>query len=294
MSFASAWRDFLEVIKFEHTIFALPFAYLGMVLAAGGWPGWSHFIWITVAMAAARTLGMAANRLADRFLDARNPRTAQRPLVSGSVSPRTVWIGAALAAGVLALSAWALGPLPFRLLPGAYLLLIGYPFSKRFTNLSHFVLGFTDGLAPMGAWAAVRGSLFTWADAPAWILLAIVTTWIGGFDLMYACQDVEFDRQENLYAVPAHYGVAFALRLSAVAHALTTVLLVGLGHLMNLSWPYWVGVTMTAALLAYEHAIVRPDDLSRIDFAFFQINGIISLTLFIATSAALWLSPAHF
>lgn len=293
MSFASAWRDFLEVIKFEHTIFALPFAYLGMVLAAGGWPGWWHLLWITVAMAAARTLGMAANRLADRLLDARNPRTATRPLVSGSVSPKTVWIGGALAALILAGAAVALGPLPTRLLPGAYLFLIGYPFTKRFTVLSHFILGFTDGLAPMGAWAAIRGSLFAWADAPAWLMLAIVTTWIGGFDLMYACQDVDFDRRENLHAVPARYGVAFALRLSAFAHALTTLLLIGLGLVMDLGWPYWIGVALTSGLLAYEHAIVRPDDLSRLDFAFFNINGVISLTLFFATSAALWLSPTY-
>lgn len=293
MSVRAAWRDFLEVIKFEHTVFALPFAYLGMVLAAGGWPGWREFLLITLAMAAARTLGMSANRLADRFIDARNPRTANRPLVSGTVPPATVWVGAIGAALVLALSAWALGPLPFRLLPGALVFLIGYPFTKRFTVLSHLILGFTDGLAPMGAWAAVRGSLFSWGDTPAWLLLAIVTTWIAGFDLIYACQDVDFDRSEGLHAVPALYGVAAALRFSAVLHALTTILLVALGALMGLAWPYWFGSAITAGLLAYEHAIIEPDDLSRLDIAFFNINGIISLTLFITTSTALYLSPAH-
>lgn len=291
MSLASAWRDFLEVIKFEHTVFALPFAYLGMILAASGWPGWEDFAWITIAMASARTLGMAANRLADRYLDARNPRTARRPLVSGAVSPGTVWLGAALTTGTLALSAWRLGPLTFRLLPGALVFLVGYPFTKRFTSLSHLVLGFTDGLAPMGAWAAVRGSLFTAADAPAWLLLAIVTAWIGGFDLMYACQDVEFDLKEELHAIPARYGVPLALRLSAIAHALTTILLVALGILLGLGWPYWLGIALAAGLLAYEHAIVHPDDLSRIDIAFFNINGIISLTLFFSTSLALLISP---
>ena len=147
-------RDFLELIKFEHTIFALPFAYLGMILAAGGWPTLAQFVWITVAMAAARTLAMGMNRIADRFIDARNPRTANRPLVTGRISLNTAWVGTLVAALVLTLAAWQLGPLPLRLLPGALLLLIGYSFSKRFTWLSHFILGLTDGLAPIGAWVA--------------------------------------------------------------------------------------------------------------------------------------------
>ncbi len=280
-------RDFLELIKFEHTVFALPFAYLGMLLAADGWPSWPQFIWITIAMAAARTLAMSSNRLADRRIDARNPRTAHRPLITGTVAPSTVWIGAILSTGILALAAFALGPLPFRLLPGALVFLIGYPFTKRFTILSHFILGFTDGLAPMGAWAAIRGSLFSSTDLPAWFLLAIVTLWIGGFDLMYACLDVEFDQREGLHAIPARYGVGLALRLSAASHALTTVLLLLLGLLMGLSWPYWAGTVLVGFLLAYEHAIIFPHDLSRLDLAFFNINGIISLTLFAATVAAL-------
>ena len=174
-------RDFLEFIKFEHTIFALPFAYLGMLLAAQGWPNWSQFFWITIAMVAARTLAMGSNRIADRWIDSRNPRTAQRPLITGSISLQTAWIGTAISALVLALAAWQLGPLTFILLPGAYLFLIGYSFTKRFTWLSHFVLGFTDGLAPVGAWVAIRGSLFTADDLPAWILLGVVTFWIAGF-----------------------------------------------------------------------------------------------------------------
>ena len=185
-------RDFLELIKFEHTIFALPFAYLGMLLAAGGWPTFSQFFWITVAMAAARTVAMGFNRIVDRGIDAHNPRTYNRPLVTGSISLRTAWTGTLLAALLLALAAWMLGPLPFLLLPGAFFFLFVYSYTKRFTWLSHFILGFTDGLAPMGAWAAIRGSLFTPEDLPAWILLAVVTLWIGGFDLIYACQDVDF------------------------------------------------------------------------------------------------------
>lgn len=282
-------RDFLELIKFEHTIFALPFAYLGMLLAAQGWPTWRQFLWITAAMAAARTLAMGANRLADRWIDARNPRTANRPLITGAISARTVVAGSLLAAGLLALAAWQLGPLPFKLLPGAYLFLVGYSFTKRFTWLTHFFLGFTDGLAPVGAWAAIRNSLFTPADLPAWILLATVTLWIGGFDLIYACQDVDFDRREGLRSVPARYGVATALHLSALAHGLTVGLLVWLGVTTGLGWPYWLGLLAVAALLAWEHLLVRPDDLSRLDVAFFNVNGFISMTLFFSILVSLLL-----
>lgn len=283
-------RDFLELIKFEHTIFALPFAYLGMLLAAGGWPGFGQFFWITVAMAAARTVAMGFNRIADRLIDARNPRTARRPLVTGAITLRTAWGGTLIALLVLALAAWQLGPLPLRLLPGALLFLFGYSFTKRFTWLSHFVLGFTDGLAPMGAWAAVRSSLFTPADLPAWILLGVVTTWIGGFDLIYACQDVTFDRQDGLHSFPARFGVPAALWVSAGAHLITAGLLVWLGILMALGWPYWAGLLVACALLFWEHWLVRPDDLSKIDLAFFNLNSYISLTLFAAILGSIYLS----
>lgn len=282
-------REFLELIKFEHTVFALPFAYLGMLLAARGWPAWSEFLWITVAMASARTLAMGTNRLTDRWIDARNPRTANRPLIRGTLALRTAWIGTALSAIILAIAAWQLGPLPFRLLPGAYLFLIGYSFTKRFTWLSHFIVGFTDGLAPMGAWAAIRGSLFTVADLPAWILLAVVTLWIGGFDLIYACQDTNFDRQEGLQSIPARYGVATALHLSTLSHILTLVLLVILGYLLALGWPYWLGLVVVAGLLVWEHMLVKPDDLTNINVAFFNINSYISITLFLSILISLYL-----
>ncbi len=282
-------RDFLELIKFEHTIFALPFAYLGMLLAAGGWPSWPQFFWITLAMAAARTLAMGFNRIADRAIDARNPRTHRRPLVTGAISARTAWGGTLIAAAILTLSAWMLGPLPFRLLPGAMLFLLGYSFTKRFTWLSHFILGFTDGLAPAGAWAAVRGSIFTLDDLPAWLLTAIVTLWIGGFDLIYACQDIEHDRRDRLHAIPARFGPAFALRLSAICHVATVLLLAALGWFMRLAWPYWLGILVTAALLTWEHRLVKPDDFSKIDVAFFNINSYISLALFAAVLGALYL-----
>lgn len=286
MGSLSRIRAFLDLIKFEHTIFALPFAYLGMVLAAEGWPNLPTFLWITIAMAAARTLGMGANRLADRWIDARNPRTAGRPLVTGAASPATAWTGTILAALVLALAAWLLGPLPFRLLPGAYVFLILYAFTKRWTLFSHLMLGMTDALAPLGAWAAIRGSLTQPSDLPAWVLYVVVTLWIGGFDLIYAIQDIEVDRRDGLHSFPARYGIAAALRLSAVAHALVTVLLVLLGLLLRLSAPYWVGLAVSAALLAYEHAIVRPNDLSRLNVAFFNVNGVISVTLFVGTMLA--------
>lgn len=283
-------KDFLEFIKFEHTIFALPFAYLGMVLAANGWPTWYQFAWITIAMASARTLAMGTNRLADRWIDAQNPRTANRPLIQGTISVRNALIGTIISGIVLAIAAWQLGPFTFRLLPGAYLFLIGYSFTKHFTWLSHFILGFTDGLAVMGAWAAIRGSLFTYDDLPAWILLATVTLWIGGFDIIYACQDVQFDRQNGLQSIPARFGIPFALRLSSICHFLTVLLLLGLGLILGFGWLYWIGMTIIVALLIWEHLLVKPDDLSNINIAFFNINGYISITLFLSILGSIYLN----
>lgn len=282
-------RDFLELIKFEHTIFALPFAYLGMLLAADGWPHWSQVLWITMAMAAARTVAMGANRLADRLLDARNPRTANRPLVTGRITLRTAWAGTVIAGLILTLAAWRLGPLPLRLLPIALVFLIGYAFTKRVSWLSHYVLGFTDGLAPVGAWVAVRGSLCAPTDLPAWLLLGAVTFWIGGFDLIYACQDVDVDRACGLHAIPARFGVPTALRLSAWSHLVTVGLLIAVGVVAGLVWPYAVGLAIVSALLLTEHALVSPGDLSRLNTAFFHINSAISLTLFAGVALALML-----
>ncbi len=281
-------RAFLDLIRFEHTIFALPFAYLGMVLAAGGLPTFHQFFWITVAMAAARTLAMSFNRLADRHIDARNPRTAQRPIQTGKISVRTVVIGSIVSLLVLTIAAWQLGPLTLKLLPGAVVFLLGYAYAKRLTWLSHFILGFTDGLAPLGAWAAVRGSLFTLADLPAWLLLFTVTFWIGGFDLIYACQDTEFDRAERLHSVPAKWGNAVALRMAQVCHLLTVGLLIAIGAVMNLGGVYLIGVVIVAGLLIYEHSLVKPNDLSKVNVAFFNVNGYISITIFVATLIALY------
>jgi 4-hydroxybenzoate polyprenyltransferase len=279
---------FFDLVKFEHTVFALPFAYLGMVLAAGGWPGWGKFIWITVAMVAARTLAMSANRLADRELDARNPRTASRPLPRGRISSWAVVAYIVASLIVLIVAAWQLNPLCLLLLGGALVFLLGYHYTKRFTWLSHWVLGFTDGLAAPGAWIAVRGSIFTFADLPVWLLLAAVTFWIGGFDLIYACQDVQVDRRDRLRSVPADFSVATALTLARICHALTLVLLAGVGLTMSLGWPYWAGLAAVAAMLVYEHSLVSPDDLSRLNVAFFNMNGYISITVFAATLLSLW------
>jgi 4-hydroxybenzoate polyprenyltransferase len=283
-------RTFLEMIKFEHTVFALPFAYLGMLLAAGGWPGWWKFVWITVAMAAARTAGMSLNRLIDRQIDARNPRTANRPIQTGKLSTQAVAVGAIISLVILGIAAWQLHPVAFYLFPGALLFLVGYPYTKRFTWLSHFILGFTDGLAPAGAWVAIRGTFWKFSDLPAWLLLAALTVWIGGFDLIYACQDVNFDRREGLHSIPVRFGVPFALRLAQICHGLTVALLAAVGVWFQLGWPYWIGLTAIAVLFVWEHSLVKPHDLSKVNLAFFNVNGYISLTIFAAAVVAVWLA----
>jgi len=280
-------RLFLELIKFEHTIFALPFAYLGTILAAGGLPTFHQFFWVTVAMASARTLAFAVNRLADRRFDATNPRTAKRPSVTGALNSRTITIFAVLSLLILALAAALLNPLTLLLFPGAVVFLLGYSYTKRFTKYCHWVLGFTDGLAPMGGWIAVRGSAFTAEDLPAWLLLFAVTFWIAGFDVIYACQDVEHDQREGLYSWPSRTSIASALLMAKVNHALTILLLIALGLVAGLGWPYWIGLVITAGLLYYENSIVKPDDLSRINVAFFNINSYIAVTLFVGTFLAL-------
>jgi 4-hydroxybenzoate polyprenyltransferase len=283
-----AIRSFFDFIKFEHTLFALPFAYLGMLLAAHGWPGWFKFIWITVAMVAARTLAMALNRLIDLKQDELNPRTSKRPLVTKKITLKTAWIGTTIAGLILVFAASQLGPLPLKLLPVAVIFLTGYSYTKRFTWMSHFILGFTDSLAPMGAWVAVSGSLFTRGDLPAWLLGAIVTFWIGGFDLIYACQDIDFDRLQHLYSIPACFGISPALILSTLSHAITLFLLFYLGQYLGLSWPYWIAFGITLLLLFLEHLLVKPDNLTHLNLAFFNINSVISICLFLGILGSLY------
>ena len=277
----TAVRHFLDAIKFEHTVFALPFAYVAMVLAADGWPGWRTLLWVTLAMAGARTLAMAVNRLADRFIDAANPRTARRHLPAGLLTPAQV-AGAAVAAGaLLLLSAYMLNPLCLALAPLAVLFLVGYSYTKRFTWLSHWILGFTDGIAAAGGWIAVRGAF----APPVYVLWFALTVWIAGFDLIYACQDVEFDRRTGLHSVPARFGIPAALATARVCHVLTIAAFALLGWMMGLGWLYWLGVAVVAGLLIYEHSLVSPGDLSRLDVAFFNVNGYIAVILFLSVIA---------
>jgi len=266
---------FLEAIKFEHTIFALPFAYVGMLLAAGGLPSAGKAAWITVAMGGARTFAMALNRLIDREIDARNPRTANRALPRGLLSSGEMTTYALLAGAVLVIAAWQLNPLCLALLPGAVVLLAGYPYTKRLTWLCHLVLGAAIGLAPVGAWTAVTATV----DPRSLILWLAVGMWIAGFDVLYACQDVEIDRAQGLSSIPARFGIAAALRISAALHVVTVAALVWIGGVTGLGVVYWLAVLVAAALLVYEHSLLKPHDLSRLNLAFFNVNGYIALIL---------------
>jgi 4-hydroxybenzoate polyprenyltransferase len=277
-------RLFLDAIKFEHTVFALPFAYVSMVLAARGWPGWRLVLWVTVAMTGARTCAMAANRLVDRATDAQNPRTAGRHLPRGLIRAGEMAALAVGAAAVLLLAAWRLNPLCLALSPLALLFLVGYSYTKYFTWASHWVLGFTDGIAAAGGWIAVTGRF----EPPAFVLWFAVTVWIAGFDLLYACQDVDFDRAHRLYSVPARFGVPAALALARVNHALTALALAALGLMIPLGPLYWVGWGAVVGLLVYEHSLVSSRDLSRLDMAFFNVNGYIAVIVFAAAVSGLW------
>ncbi len=280
-------RTVLEMIKIEHTLFALPFALLGMVLAADGWPAWRVLGWILVAMVAARSAAMAFNRLADRRIDAVNPRTRGRALPAGLVTPG--WVAGFVAVNglLLVVAAWRLNPLALACSPLALAVLLGYSYTKRFTWASHLVLGLALGGAPLGAWIAVRGSV---APTP-FLLTAVVLLWVAGFDVLYALQDRDFDRTRGLFSVPARFGVAAALWISALLHAAMLGLLAALPAVYAadpagaaLGWGFWAGWAGCAALVGYQHWIVRPGDLSRLDAAFFTANGVLSLWLFAATA----------
>ena len=268
-------RAFLRLVAIEHSVFALPFAYLSALVAGATW---QEFVLITVAMVGARTFAMAANRIIDRGIDARNPRTAKRELVTGVVSVRTAWIGALVALVVFLAAAIALNPLVAWLSPLAVVPLVVYPYAKRFTNWPHAVLGMAQAVGPIGAWLAVTGTFS--GSGPAWLLGAAVGLWIGGFDLIYACQDASIDREIGVHSVPARYGVPFALRLSTAVHVVTFVLFVLFGLWTDLAWPWYVGLVLTAGAFAYQHVIVTPTDLSKVNRAFFTANGFVGIALF--------------
>jgi 4-hydroxybenzoate polyprenyltransferase len=275
-------KSFLKLVAIEHSVFALPFAYLSALTAMrvdGGRVRWLDLLLITVAMVGARTFAMAANRILDRRIDARNPRTANRELVTGAVSVRTAWTGAAVALVVFLAAAALLNPLCLVLAPLAVIPLVVYPYGKRFTNWPHAILAIAQAVGPVGAWLAVTGTLAgSW---PAWLLGAAVGLWIGGFDLIYACQDSEIDREIGVHSVPARYGRRFALHASTVAHVVTFALFIWFGALVGFGWLWWIGLAFTAVAFGYQHLVVSPTDLSKVNRAFFTANGFVGIALFV-------------
>jgi 4-hydroxybenzoate polyprenyltransferase len=271
----------LEMIRFEHSVFALPFALTGALLARRGLPTWRELFWIIAAMVGARSAAMTFNRIIDLRLDALNPRTQARALPAGRLSLPFAAGFTTVACAVLVLAAYELNSLAFKLSPVAIAVLLGYSFTKRFTVLSHLILGLCLGMSPPAAWIALRGDL----SGSVLLLGAAVTFWVAGFDIIYACQDVEFDHTLGLHSIPRCYGVGAALYTSAAVHLVALALLITVARLENLGWLAWAGLGAVGILLAYEHALVKPSDLSRVNAAFFTVNGFISL-LFFATWGA--------
>jgi 4-hydroxybenzoate polyprenyltransferase len=287
---ASRIKTVLEMIKFEHSVFALPFALTGALLAARwtrhAWPSLRQILWIIVAMVAARSAAMTMNRIADLRYDRENPRTQQRALPTGALTLQFAWLFALAAVAAFFLAAWQLNSLALELAPLAIAILFFYSFTKRFTNWSHLFLGFALGISPAAAWIAVTGGL----DLRMLILCAAVTLWVGGFDVLYACQDIEYDRRAGLYSVPKRFGIAKALLIARGMHIAVVALLAWLAISFGLPWPAWAGIAVVASLLGYEHSLVKADDLSKLDAAFFAVNGYISMLflLFWGAAAAVW------
>jgi 4-hydroxybenzoate polyprenyltransferase len=290
---ANRIKTVLEMIKFEHSVFALPFALTGALLAArathqapSGWPTLRQILWIIVAMVAARSAAMTMNRIADIRYDRENPRTRQRALATGALSLQFAWLFTLAAVAIFFVAAGQLNPLALKLAPLALAILFFYSFTKRFTNWSHLFLGFALGISPAAAWIAITGGL----DVRMMILCAAVTLWVGGFDVLYACQDIDYDRSAGLFSVPKKFGVANALLIARVMHMGVVALLAWLAISFGLPWPAWVGIGVVTTLLAYEHSLVKADDLSKLDAAFFAMNGYISMSFLVCWGAAvaLW------
>jgi 4-hydroxybenzoate polyprenyltransferase len=283
-------RTVLEMIKFEHSVFALPFALTGALLAARathqGWPTGRQVLWIVVAMVAARSAAMTLNRIVDLRYDRENPRTRQRALATGALSVPFAWAFTLVAIAIFMVAAWRLNSLAFKLAPLALLILFFYSYTKRFTNWSHLFLGLALGIAPAAAWIAVSGGL----DPRILILSAAVTLWVGGFDVLYACQDLEYDQRAGLFSIPKRFGIANSLWISRSMHVAVIALLGWLAGSFALPWPAWAGLTVVAILLAYEQSLVKSDDLSKLDAAFFAVNGYISMVflLFWGAATAVW------
>lgn len=272
-------KIFMEMIRFEHTIFALPFAYIGALLVEKQIPAGSDLFWITLAMIGARTAAMSLNRIIDRHIDARNPRTANRALPKGLLSTKEVWIYTILSFALLLVSAYQLSPLAFKLFPIAVAALSFYSYTKRFTWSCHLWLGLTLGLAPLGAWIAITNSFHI---APV-LLGAGVLFWVAGFDIIYACDDFTFDKEYGIYSIPARFGIANSLRISAFFHMLAPLFFLAVGMVMQLGLFYLIGLLIAVSLLFYQHRLVSPDDLSRAGVAFFNLNGLLSIIMFCFT-----------
>ena len=270
-------RRLASLVRIEHTVFALPFAYVGALLSVDAWPGLANMLWVTVAMVGARTLAMSLNRLVDAELDARNPRTATRELPSGALSRAQVLGLCLLSLGVFLVAVFQLDPVVRWLWPIPVVLFVVYPYLKRVTWLCHLWLGACLGLAPLGAWLALTGT----APWEAWALGGAVALWVAGFDLFYSLFDLDHDRAEGLHSWAVRFGERGVFRGALAFHAGTVALLALAGVGLDVSLFYWLGVAATAALLAYEHAIVRPGDLHRLDAAFFTLNGVISVVFFV-------------
>ena len=273
----------LEMIKFQHTVFAMPFALMGAFLAQRGSPDFSVFFWVVVAMVGARTSAMTFNRIADRRFDAANPRTTSRALPAGEVTLAQSWLMMLLASVLFFFACYMLNPLALKIAPFALALTLVYSLTKRFTWLCHVVLGIALAISPLGGWVATSASL----EGYPWVLSLAVLFWVAGFDCIYACLDADFDREAGLYSMPAIFGRKNGFRIAVFFHALAFVLFTITGMLMHLNYWYFLGIAITAGALFYQHLIVSPRDLSRIRQSFFSMNGIIALTLFCATCLSL-------
>jgi 4-hydroxybenzoate polyprenyltransferase len=274
---------YLKMIKISHSVFALPFAFTGAILAASGIPSLKQIFWIAVAMVGARSGAMGLNRIIDRNIDAANPRTANREIPSGKIKVRDAVVFTFISLAFFVFAAYNLNPLCLKLSPIAIGVLILYSYTKRFTWLSHFVLGIAISAAPLGAWIAIRGTI----DLEIMPLISAVVFWLAGFDVLYALQDMEFDRSHGLHSIPQRFGIKRSLILSRIFHFITWSMLAVNGVFFNLNVVYWTGMFLVAGLLIYEHSLVRPHDLSKLNMAFFNMNGYISIAVFVFTLIAL-------